>query len=316
MANTYSSRPFVSHDGPDTNGFRAEVKVVTGFGHVDSIEKSKAGKSAKVSFKVENTDFLSAGWAPIEDPVMKLVEEAKDSGEPIHFRIETRRQDKIDRATPIAELTDLSRAKDSIHKSLSAVKREDDSAWTISPHAKTNMAEDPVFGAKSANDFTLEELRAGKAGSASSAPARVSHRGVEPPPYVARLASGAMNPGSMAVAAPLNIYTFLAEYLKDKGIEVDDRTKFATVKVILAACNDAQLGIYETVEEELSNPDLSLGSHTRARALIFESVRIFYPLTAEVMSDAQALEEWKTATVEKVLKMWQWAMKETNAIEN
>lgn len=310
MADTYSGRPFISHDGPDDSGFRAEVKVVTGFGHVDNIEKSAAGKSAKVSFSVENTQYKSSGWAPVDDKVMKLVETAKASGEPIHFRIETRRQDKIPRETPISELTDLSKAKDSIHKSLAAVKLADDEEWTISPFAKTNMAEDPSFGSKSANDFSLEELRklGGNTTSAASGPA---HRGIEPPPYVTFNNEGDLNPGSMAVAVPLNIYTFLTEYLKDQSVEVDDKTKFVTVRAIMDVCNKAQMGIYDG---KLEAPDLSLGSHTRARALVFESVRIFFPLTEDIMSDKDALVTWKKDTLDKVLAMWKWSMKEVSAL--
>ena len=53
--NTYSAKPFVSHDGKDENGVRAEVKVVKGYGKVVNIEPSCAGKSFKVSFSVEST---------------------------------------------------------------------------------------------------------------------------------------------------------------------------------------------------------------------------------------------------------------------
>lgn len=310
MADTYSGRPLISHDGPDDNNFRAEVKVVMGFGHVDSIEKSAAGKSAKVSFAVENTKFKSAGWAPVDDKVMKLVETAKESGEPIHFRIETRRQDKIPRETPIAELTDLANAKDSIHKSLAAVKLADDENWTISPFAKTNMAEDPSFGSKSANDYTLEELRklGGNAPTQASGP---SYNGLEPPPYVTYNSKGDLNPGSMAVAVPLNIYTFLTEYFKENSVEVDDKTKFVVVRAVLDVCNKAQMGIYG---DELEAPDLSKGSHTRARALVFESIRIFFPLTEEITTDKAALAQWKTDTLDKVLAMWRWSMKEVSAL--
>ena len=312
MADTYSSRPFISHDGPDENGFRAEVKVVTGFGHVDNIEKSSAGKSAKVSFAVENTKFKSSGWAPVDDKVMKLVEKAKENGEPIHFRIETRRQDKIPRETPISELDDLANARDSIHKSLAAVKLADDEDWTISPFAKTNMAEDPSFGSKSANDFTLEELRElGGSKNASSGNNQPQFRGVEPPPYVTFNSKGDLNPGSMAVAVPLNIYTFLTEYFTEKSVEVGDKAKFVAVRAVLDVCNKAQLGIYDG---ELEAPDLSLGSHTRARALVFESLRIFFLLTVEIVEDSEQLEAWKADTLDKVLKMWKWSMKEVSAL--
>lgn len=315
MAETYSSRPFISYDGPDEDNVRAEVKVVTGFGTVDSIETSKAGKSQKVSFSVENTDYKSAGWAPVDSNVMTVVKAAEASGEPIYFRIETRRKDNIDRTTPINELTNLAVAKDSIHKSLAAVKPADDEDWTISQFAVTNMAEDPRTrsGTPSANDYTAEELRK-MSGKGDPGPARHSSHPAswyEPPPFQTFNDQGEPHPGSMAVAVPLNIYSFLTEYFTEREVEVDDRTKFAAVKLVMAVCNEAQLGIYEG---EHDVPNLSAGSHTRARALVFESLRIFYPLTAEILADEDAKAEWKENTLSKILKMWKWSINEVSGI--
>lgn len=315
MVDTYSSRPFITHDGPDDNGVRAEVKVVTGYGHVDSIEPSAAGKSMKISFAVENSKYKSSGWAPVDSNVHKLVVKAREAGEPIHFRIETRRQDSVDRTTPINDLTDLAVAKDNIHKSLAAVKFADDPDWTISQFAVTNMAEDPKssFGRHSANDYTVEELKRMSGESNKSATAPSNTRNLEGAPYYAFNPNGDLNPGSIAVSVPLNIYSFLIEYLKDEGLtnEVNDREKIKAVDAILEVCNRAQLSIYEG---KLKRVDLSLGSHTRARALVFESVRTFYPLTAAIMKDDDALEVWKDQTEEKVVKMWQWSMKQVGTL--
>lgn len=317
MAETYSSRPFISYDGPDENKIRAEVKVVTGFGNVASVSASDAGKSGKVSFSVENTKYQPAGWAPFDSNVMKIVTEAESLGEPIHFRIETRRQKNVDRETPINELSkDASTAKDNIHKSLAAVKRADDDEWTVSPFAVTNMAEDPkTGGGTNANDFSLDELKATRpgGGGGGNSGGGNQYNQFEPPPFVTFNRDGDLNPGSIAVSVPLNIYTFVTEYLRDNNLteEVTDAAKFSVTRTLMRVANDAQVAIYDGDEEGL---DLSAGSHTRARALVFESVKSFFPLTAEVMNDDDALAEWADKTLDKIVKMWKWSMKEVSTL--
>lgn len=310
MADTYSRKPFISKDGPDETGYRAEVKIVMGFGEVFDIEESDAGKSAKVSFKCGNTKYKPAGWAPVDSDLIKLAQSAKETGEAIHFRIETRRKEKVDRTIPINDLSATAdAAKENVYKSLSAVRRDDDKNWIISQYARTNMAEDPgsIVGG-SANDYTIEELRAMSGGSANNAPDAPRQSGIEAPPYALYNNDGSINVGSIAVGVPSNIHSFLVQYMKDNGIELDSARKFAVVKTILKACNDVQLGIYEG-EGKLEKPDLSLGSHTRARALIFESIRETVPLTQEILNDDDLMKSWLDETVDKAVKMWQWSIK-------
>jgi DNA-binding phage protein len=310
MADTYSSRPFISYDGPDDTGHRAEVKVVTGFGIVSAIDPSEKGKSAKVSFTVENTKYKPAGWAPVGSAVHQIVEKARESGDPIYFRLETRRKDSVDRKIPISELSsDATVARDNIYKSLAAVKNEFDTEWTISQHAKTNMAEDPSSSTGgSANDYTIEELQAmsgkNKAGNSNS-------KRFEGLPFDLYNPDGSLNPGSVAVSVPLNLYAFLTEYIKENGLDVSDKDKFLVVRSMLKVCNNLQLAIYDG---KLEKPDLTAGSHTRARALVFESTRAFYPLTVEIMTDAERLEEWMNDTVTKTTAMWKWSMKEVQSL--
>ncbi len=314
MADTYSSRPFITHDGPDETGHRAEVKVVTGYGKIFATEASGAGKSIKVSFIVENTRFKPAGWAPVDSNIMEIVNAAHAAGEPIHFRIETRRQNTVDRKIPINDISSTADlAKDNVHKSLSAVKRTDDAEWTISSFAVTNMAEDPKNGpATSANNYTLEELQKLKGDSTEeSTPRRTTRRGLEGTPFETYNPDGELNPGSAAVAVPLNLYTFLVEYIKENKLNIPEKTRFLVVRAMLKACNEAQMGIYDG---KMLKPDLGAGSHTRARALIFETIRVFHPLTEENMTDVQKLEKWTSDTVLKSLAMWKWSMTEVTAL--
>lgn len=306
MSSTYSSRPFISHDGPDENGVRAEIQVVTGYGHVFEIEESEKGNAKKVVFKVENTKYKSTGWAPVDDPVIALVEEAEKNGEPIHFRIEQRRKDTVPRNIPIKELKDTAdKARDNTYKSLTAVKREDDTEWTISPKAQTNMAEDPKSGSYSANDYNAEELRA--MSNKGSQPAKTWSSIFEAPPYADFNNDGTVNMGSLSVAVPTNIYAFINEYVRDNELEIDERRKLKIVKVILQMCNRAQVEIYDG---SITEPVLSAGSHTRARALVFESIKSYYPITEEIANDNDLLKDWGEKTYEKVVGMWRWSYNE------
>ena len=309
---TYSSRPWISKDGADDSGVRAEVKVVMGFGNIASVEASTAGKAQKVSFQVENTKFLSAGWAQTDSAVMRKVEEAKEAGEPLHFRIETRRKPNIDRTLPINEISGLATAKDSIVKSLAAVKREGDENWTIGQMV-TRWDEDPKTsgnGVIPASEMSADEL--GKSTPAASAPAN-NYNGIEPPPFVTFNRDGELNPGSAAVGVLPNLLAFLAEWDRehDELQQVGEAKRVKVAKVLLMAANELQLKIFEG---KLEKPDLSAGSHTRARGLLFEVIRSYFPISQEVLADKDSLLEWKNNLVEKSLGIWKWSMSEVESL--
>lgn len=315
MANTYSAKPFISYDGLDEKGVRAEVKVVTGYGTPANIEPSSAGKSFKVSFAVENTKYLPSGWAPDGSNVLEKVREAQEAGEPIHFRIETRRQKHVDRSLPMDEVApkgDTAAARDNIHKSLAAVKREGDEHWTISPHAVTRLDEDPApsSGMYSAYDIPAEKL--GKPASSGGGD-YAQYSGLEPAPYVTRLKDGSINPGSIAASVPLNLLSFVAEWDRehDELHQAGEKKRAIVAKAMLAASNELQLKIFDG---QLETPDLGAGSHTRARALVFEVIRAYYPITAEVVGSKDSLVAWKDQIVEKALAMWKWSISEVEAV--
>lgn len=318
---TYSSNPFISHDAVSPTD-RAEVKVVTGYGNIFDVELSDKGNSTNVTFKVDNSKFKSNGWAPTGGNVLTKVEEARDAGVPIHFRIEVRRKDHVDRTIPINEISTLAMAKDNVVKSLAAVKIEGEDEWTISPYAKTRMDEDPRSGSGaggSANDFSAEDLGIGV--SKVSANPETGNKGYssknnsfEAPPFATYNYDDTLNVGSAAVAVPSNLYSFVVEYERNNESlgTLTDKNRILLSKVLLAASNELQVEIYEG---KLTKPDLSLGSHTRARALIFETIRTFLPLTSEIVADKAKLKEWKVDIVAKSLAMWKWSIAEVKKIE-
>lgn len=315
---TFSAAPFVSRDGVDENGVRAEVRVFTGYGDVKNIEKSKNGAAYNVFFEVSNNPNAVKGWAPIDSNVMKKVKEAQDKNEPIHFRIEQRRKDHVDRTIPISELLpreDMAAARENAFRSLVAVRFDDENDWTISPHALTRLDEDPrAGGMHSAYDMTPEEIQASKAIPAAASSNNGNsggYSGFEPAPWVLHRATGEINPGSVAVSVPLTIYSFVAEKDRKGELALNDKQKLAITKYLIATANKLQLSIYDG---ELETPDLSAGSHTRARALVFSTIEDFFPLSAEVASTPDSLKEWVKAIHDKALAMWKWSISEIDKI--
>lgn len=311
----YSAAPFIAFDGPDEKGVRAEVKVIVGYGSVDSIEPSKAGKASKVSFEVDNTKYKVSGWAPVDSEVMKNIEKAQADGVPIHFRVENRRKEHVDRSTPIAEVApprDMAAANDNIHKSLAAVRLDESDDWVISPHAVTRIDEDPSRGGlHSAYNHSLDELR-GSGSSSSSAPSNNSGGRLESAPFFTKNSNGEINPGSYAVAVPINTYGFVSDWCKThEDVTLTERQRMAVVKAIIKTANRLQVEIYDGA---LETPDLSLNSHTRARALVFETTKYFFPITNEIVESTENLQSWAEKVFEKSLKMWKWSISEVEAL--
>lgn len=308
---TFSAKPFYSKDGVDDNGQRAEVKIVLGYGVINSSAPSKKGNSTNVSFAVRNTEHFPSGWTR-DEKVLAKVKEAEELNVPIHFRIETRRKDHVDRSLPMSEVApprDMAAAKDNTVKSLAAVRLEEDSEWTISKDAVTRLDEDPRSnnGLHSAYDHSPEELKP----QTSSAP-KASNNGREPAPYIGRLATGEVNPGSTALLAILGFFNYLLEYEREEGVEIEKDKRKEMARTLMLIANKLQLDIYKKLEKELKGGvDLTAGSHTRARALIFESIRSFAPITESVLSNDETYKKWQKTIYSASLAMWEWAIEES-----
>lgn len=303
---TYSSAPFITKDGVDANGVRAEVKVVMGYGDVVKITDSSEGKTKNIEFAVRNTKYNPTGWCR-DAKIQKILEKAQESGEPVHFRIETRRKIGIDRNLPIAEISTLEKAKDSIVKSLAAVRLEGEDEWTLGQDAVSRIDEDPTTGLVSANLQTKEQLQSGR-DSGSGNPTNSRRGDFEPAPYVA-VWKGEINPGSIAVAIPINFLTALLEYERSSGIEIEkDRRKEIAIDLLKIA-NRLQKDIYvKKMGVAYGGVDLTAGSHTRARALIFEAMRSFFPLTESILKNEEEYATWKKSIFNVAYSMWSWGL--------
>lgn len=310
---TFSRKPIISKDGPDTNGVRAEVKVVTGVGFVHNIEKSGKGKSAKVIFRVENTKYLPAGWIPVDQEAFAIIEKAREDGEPIEFRIETHRKDNVDRSTPIADITVTAEiARDNVFKSLAAVKRIDDDSWSVSSMAKTNIAEDAMFGdgtgSVSANSFTIEQLREFEAKAApvalSGGGATVDY-GFEGSPLYVRREGGKINFGANGIGLLLEAYRRVQEHFEKINVPLSDGDKVAMTQTIIETAGAIQVAVYDG---ELSYPEMGVESFSTAVDLVFDAMNMFYPLPSD-LKDQDEMGQWRQSVITKMSRMWKWAGK-------
>ena len=131
-------KTFVSHDGVDGNGVRAEVYVQTGEGIVKEI-KENANGTADVHFTVENLKFPVHGWIGQDNPVYEVVKKAQQTGDKVEFRIEAQRKANIERDIPIADLrADMKIAREKTIAILASIN------GIVSDEAVTNPEEDPA----------------------------------------------------------------------------------------------------------------------------------------------------------------------------
>ena len=69
--------------------------------------------------------------------------------------------------------------------------------------------------------------------------------------------------------------------------------------------NRLQVAIYEG---DLKEPDYELGSHTRARSVVYDTIRNFYPITNEALSSRESVNEWAKNVTKEALENWRWAL--------
>lgn len=139
-------KPFVSFDGADENGVRAEVFVQTGTGVIEKIEgRDDDKRNAKVVIKSDNAKVSRPiqGWLAKDDPLFAVVCEAFEQGRTVTYRAEAQRKQGKDRTTPIAELRpNVDVAKENCINIIAGID------GMLSTEALTNPAEDPQPGGR------------------------------------------------------------------------------------------------------------------------------------------------------------------------
>lgn len=133
---------FISHDGIDKNGVRAEVTVMTGTGTISEIigrgKQNEDGsyRNVEVVFTPDNPLLKRKVYGLLDTTSAELwqhVKEAHEAGKNISYRIESQRRNGVDRSKPIGDLVPT----EDVRRILAAVDT------FFSHEAKTNPAEDP-----------------------------------------------------------------------------------------------------------------------------------------------------------------------------
>lgn len=158
---------FVSYDGMDKNGVRAEVTVQTGTGRVKEIigrgkpNDDGSYRNVEVVFDPDNPLLKRKVYGLLDTNAAELwayVQQAQADGRTVSYRIESQRRNGVPREIPVAELT----ATEQVRRLIASVDGH------FSHEAKTNPAEDPDGENPSALGAPLPV--AGAAGQAPASP--------------------------------------------------------------------------------------------------------------------------------------------------
>lgn len=318
MSNEFYTSAFTSKDFVEGDEVeRAEVFVVVGKGEVTEIKDSKAGKSKQIIIdahkEYQGEALFSKGWVPNDSEIVKKAEEALKNNTPVEFRIETVRNKDVDRTIPISELkSDMQTARKSVMNSMARIKFEDENTW-VEGIMRTNPKEDKIKTGRTALDLSEAELSGSENKKSSQQETTTYNNSFEPAPWKTLTKDNTVNPGSIAVSVPITINSFIHEQEKEKGFKLNTKKRLMLSHAILLTTNKLQLAIYDG---KLEKPDLSLGSHSRARALVFETIKINDSLTEDVASSKENLHNFIEETQKTALELWKWSITEIEKIEN
>lgn len=321
---TWMGKPFISYDGEDQQGVRAEVMVYRGLANVHTIEDKQEGGSVKFSFLADNIKYPVGAWVnkSRDEKIYEALKETHDNDGEIYVRIEKKRKPKVDRESKMEEIAphrDMAKSSENSIRIIAGIRHDEDEEWVESSESVTLASED-------------EQYMGGSTGSVKATAANTQNKArqnssvnpfsdsVEAPPYKTFNFDNSVNPGSGAVGAVANIYNFVNEYfIKHPELSLpDDERKAQTIKIelttkLLDVCNRAQVAVYNG---RLETPQMSLNSHTRARAYVFQNTESDMPITQEHVDDMDAFNEHCDKLYEKVVRMWKWAMKLAQDIED
>lgn len=285
-----TKQAFVSYDGTDSKGIRAEVRVQKGVGKITKIDRHENGKTANITVRNPDLKHPIHGFINVTDPIFPLIEEAFESKADVHYRTEAQRKRSIDRSIPIAELrTTMEVAKENVTNIFAGVNDR------LSDEAVTNPAEDPdPAGRIRATAQDSQEA------SPNEAPSRATRSGVsvqEEKPWTDYNTNGSPNLGSYSFGAALGVDTFATKLLSEAGIDVlsgdAEDTIFTLAKDLLDITDYVQVKVYNGT---LARANRAVASHAKVRGVIFTLVEEFFPIakafSPEGVND-EARREWK-----------------------
>ncbi len=141
------AKPFVSFDGVDPQGVRAEVWVQVGTGTIAKIEH-ETDESKQNACVVIRSDHAAVrrpikGWVAKKDPVYRIAQDAFHAQREVEYRVESQRKNGVDRRLKIEDLRpDAETAAENTRSILAGMDGQ------LSAEAVTNPAEDPHQGGR------------------------------------------------------------------------------------------------------------------------------------------------------------------------
>ena len=307
-AESWARKKFISHDGVDENGVRAEVAVFTGYGKIDPYSDDildEDNKNAVVYFTLpENLKHDIHGGLSTknkQDKFVQLLGKIQKEDKFIHYRIESVRRRDQDRSTPFEELAED--GANTLYRNLVAVSL-DGETWHWSGAQVTNPAEDKNTDFRhSAFDNpvtppTPQTPNSSYAGTSS----------IDPPPYVAVRKDGTVNLSGYGTNIPFNILGFVLRNMKKSGITPDIEWGQKITERLLNMANFIQT---KTYGEELPEADLTLPSHAKIRSVIFEVIETLHPITEDIINDETEETAWVKTVFNTSSKLWLWSIAES-----
>lgn len=319
MSDLWSSRPFVSHSGPDSDGVRQEVLVTKGCGNVTEI--SDGEHSVNVTIEIPSLQYPVHGWINKTErnsdkltPAFKIIQDAQSSGNPIEFRIESQRRkknkrtkDDIDPKTPIYTL--MGADKDGHNKSME-MSNANTKKLLVGvgvpggkmefSQALTNPNEDPA-GPGGGPTSALNNPAIQSAPATSYAPAPVSGGYIERQPWIDRNPNGDVNPGCYGVETELDFIFWISKTAKENGVEFDMKHTTILAKLLTKIADDLQLKIYNGEMEDVNR---NIGSYTRARWLIKNVIENYLPISNNLLKSKADLTNWAERVKSRSLLLW------------
>lgn len=330
---SFAARPFISHDGGDADGVRAEVEVQTGTAPI--MELDNKGRTAQLRFQPDNLKYPISGWINTNSEAFRIAEAQYKAGLPIDFRIEKQRlpfdketKQPISRKTTMKELiADPATGKNSNDLSKRRIKRllvgvavPGEQMHFV--QAQTSPKEDAiakggVTGA-SALDLTDEQLAELERRSAANAagPATVAAAGpqsdVESPEWSQTNADGKANPGARSVRLVADLYLALRRGIPeldptDADEHTAERNRKLLGKMLSSLVNGADKMQVDVYNDVLRKPDRNLASWGTAIGLLKESLAD-NPFPAGKLSDGsklgQVIPQWLHDVNAYALDIW------------
>lgn len=326
---SFSSRPFISYDAPDSNGVRAEVEVVKGTAPVVEIKTMGDGSNARVSVQTDHMKYPISGWVNTDQDVFRVLQDAYQNGTEVDYRIEHQRRtsnrathEPISRETPLRELWSVNGKKTA--EAVNAVSRNvfvgaavPGSEMAFSNQALTNPKEDPVSDgpARSALNMSADELKSASVPASTTSAGGAYHAGGnnefnEPQAWYQFNSEGAINPGSYLVQSFISMYGFLMDEARKNDVELSDKMARSLAVKLNGVADKLQLEAYHNGK---TAPDRCLGSNARARDAVRAIVGSVHPMTQEDFSDSRHVNAWYKQVAKSALSLYKWALEESGS---